>query len=572
MTTPVPLNRSRALWLRDARHELIWFGVFALLLLGLGMGLRDPWPSDEPRFALVAQWMVQHGQWLFPHRGQELYSDKPPVFFWLEAASYLITRSWRVAFLLPSLLSGLLTLGLVYDLARRLWSHRAGLLAALALLVTIQFTFQFRKAQIDPVLVGFMTLANYGLLRHLLLGPSRRWFATGCLFAGIGVVTKGVGVLSLLMFVPFAFAARRHWRPLPARGTHRWRWLLAGFGLFLLPILAWLVPMLLAAHFDGDPSHAAYVRDILFGQTVHRYAAFSGHQHPAWYFLQVIAFNWLPLSLLLPWALPAWWHRLRRRDARFLLPLGWAVLTVLFFSLSSGKRGVYILPALPMVALALAPLLPGLLRKRGPRVLVLGLTALLSILLTVASAWAVLDHPHWAENLRGHLDPRLWHMFLAIGAAGVLVVLATRLRRAAAGWVLFAGVLWALYGLWGYPLLNGDRSARDVMHAARVAAGPDTTIGLVAWKEQNLLMAEGPVTEFGFSQPDDKQFAAAIAWLRKDPTHRRIFIRKSAMDRCVRRDRATELGHANEYDWWLVGADALVPGCAPQHGSNTDGG
>src|SRR5699024_1081700 len=195
-----PLSRARPLWLHSASRELLWFALFALLMLGLGIGLRDPWPSDEPRFALAAQWMVEHGQWLFPHRGQELYSDKPPVFFWLQAACYLVTRSWRVAFLLPSLLSGLLTLGLVYDLARRLWNHRTGLLAALTLLVTVQFTFQFRKAQIDPTLVGFMTLANYGLLRHLLLGPSRRWFAVGCLFAGIGVITKGVGVLALLMF------------------------------------------------------------------------------------------------------------------------------------------------------------------------------------------------------------------------------------------------------------------------------------------------------------------------------------------------------------------------------------
>jgi 4-amino-4-deoxy-L-arabinose transferase-like glycosyltransferase len=168
-----PLSRARPLWLGDARHELIGFGIFALLLLGLGMGLRDPWPSDEPRFALVAHFMVAHGQWLFPHRGHELYADKPPVFFWLQAASYLVTRNWRVAFLLPSLVSGLITLGLVYDLARRLWSHRAGILAALALLVTTHFTYQFRDAQIDPTLVGIMTLANYGLLRHLLTGPSR---------------------------------------------------------------------------------------------------------------------------------------------------------------------------------------------------------------------------------------------------------------------------------------------------------------------------------------------------------------------------------------------------------------
>ncbi len=69
------------------------------------------------------------------------------------------------------------------------------------MLVTIHFTYQMRNAQIDPLLLGWITLANYGLLRHLLLGPSWRWFAVGCFFAGVGVVTKGVGVLALLMLV-----------------------------------------------------------------------------------------------------------------------------------------------------------------------------------------------------------------------------------------------------------------------------------------------------------------------------------------------------------------------------------
>src|SRR5699024_3184832 len=143
--------------------------------------------------------------------------------------------------------------------------------------------------------------------------------------------------------------------------------------------LGWLLPMLAMAHAYGDAAHAAYVRDILFGQTIHRYAAFSGHSHSAFYYVGVIASEWLPLALALPWAIPAWWRRLRhRRDARILLPLAWVVLIIVFFSFSSGKRDVYIMPALPMFALALAPLLPGPLRKRRPRVLVMLLTLALS--------------------------------------------------------------------------------------------------------------------------------------------------------------------------------------------------
>ncbi|MBU6478785.1 MAG: dolichyl-phosphate-mannose--protein mannosyltransferase, partial [Xanthomonadaceae bacterium] len=56
-------------WFDDKRVQLWLLLAFALLLLGLGIGLRDPWPSDEPRFALVAREMLSSGQWLFPHRG-----------------------------------------------------------------------------------------------------------------------------------------------------------------------------------------------------------------------------------------------------------------------------------------------------------------------------------------------------------------------------------------------------------------------------------------------------------------------------------------------------------------------
>lgn len=101
---------------------MLVLGVFALPLLGIGIGigLRDPWPSGEPRFALVACAMVEHGQWLFPHRGSELHADNPPLFMWLQAGGYLVTHNWRVAFMLRSLLAGLGALALVYDLARRL--------------------------------------------------------------------------------------------------------------------------------------------------------------------------------------------------------------------------------------------------------------------------------------------------------------------------------------------------------------------------------------------------------------------------------------------------------------------
>ena len=123
--------------------------LLALLLFSSGLGLRDPWPADEPRYALVAKQMVESGDWLFPHRGQELYPDKPPLFMWVIAACLWLTGSLRVAFLLPSLLAGLLSVWLVYDLGARLWSNRIGFYAGLVLITIFQFTLQAKTAQID---------------------------------------------------------------------------------------------------------------------------------------------------------------------------------------------------------------------------------------------------------------------------------------------------------------------------------------------------------------------------------------------------------------------------------------
>ena len=123
------------------RRDFWLFMAFAFVVLAIGIGMRAPWPSDEPRFVLVAKQMWESGDWLFPHRGRELYPDKPPVYFWLLNASYAVLRNWTWAFLLPSLLAALGTLALVVDLGRRLWNPRVGLWAGAAVLCAVQFVY-----------------------------------------------------------------------------------------------------------------------------------------------------------------------------------------------------------------------------------------------------------------------------------------------------------------------------------------------------------------------------------------------------------------------------------------------
>ena len=541
-----------------------WLLAFALLLLGAGIGLRDPWPTDEPRYALVAKQMVDSGQWLFPRRGIELYSDKPPLFMWKQATAYHLTGSWRVAFLLPALLSGLLTLVLVHDLARRLHGRRVAWVATAALLFTIHFTFQTRAGQIDGTLIGIFTLACYGLLRHLLLGPDRRWLLIGCFFAGIGTITKGVAFLALLL-LPLAWVARRlgvnGLVPPSAPGAPRL--LLPAMLAFLLAVSLWLVPMLTVVWTSGDPTYRAYADDILFGQTAKRYLAADHHLHPPWYYLGVIATLWLPVAFALWWALPHWIRGWRRghRPAAVWLPLALTAVIVLFFSLSDGKRDVYILPALPMFVLAVAPLLPVLLKRISVQRVLFGFAMAISLVLTAVSSWALLGEPEFAERMREQRGLEPWPIPLAMGLIGLTLALVLRARRGA---LVLAGTLtaiWLNYGFWAYPVLNDSRSARGAMQAAGQRVGPDAELALLGWKPQNLLMADRPTTVFGYLRPRAEQEIAAVAWLREKPDLRYVIAQTQSLEACFHPDRAHHVGQANRRDWYVAGADALRDEC-----------
>ena len=449
------------------RRQVLWLFAIALLVLGAGLCLRDAWPADETGVVLVAKQMVEGGDWWVPHRGQELYPDKPPLYFWILAGMHAVVGEWRIAFLLPSLFAGLGVLWLVYDLARRLWNHRAGVSAAVAVLCCLQFVYQFKRAQIDPTLVLATTLALYGLLRHRLLGPSWAWYYLGCAAAGAGVVLKGVGFLPLLVLLPAMLMRRAGWNGLAPIHGQAWRWALGALA-FLAPILAWLLPMVAMALADGDPAHRAYLDNLLFKQTATRYAEAWHHHKPAWYFLGVMALFWLPFSLAFGWFWRDWRDAWRSRDARVWLPLAWAVLVLLFFSASPGKRDMYILPMLPAVA----------------------------------------------------LDP--------------------------------------------------SSSARRLMQQARTAAGPDVTIGLVRWKEQNLLQAIGPTAEFGFRRPAEEQMRLGARWLEAAPTSRRLLMSQPrAQPTCfapadIDGRRVVKVGSANRRDWYLVSREGLAARCFSQ--------
>jgi len=304
---------------------------------------RDLWNPDEPRYMEVAREMVVLGDYLVPHLNGEVYSQKPPLFFWLVGALWRMGAGYNAARLV-SLLAVAGTLLLTYALVRALQGRRTALLAAFASASTV-LVLSFTKAGVlDPLLTLLVTGAMVTGFRAFHKEATRRttlWLICyGCM--GLATLTKGpVGfILPGLSLLAYGVVMRKEVR---GGGLAH----LAGVGLFAAIVLAWLVPAIIAGGAD-------YARAILLKQNIGRAVGSWSHRNPFYYYLWKWPIHFFPWSFALPLALVA---VLRQRRAAGPLPLLaalWLLVPFAFLSLVSGKRINYLLPVMPAVGMLCA--------------------------------------------------------------------------------------------------------------------------------------------------------------------------------------------------------------------------
>lgn len=422
--------------IRRATWAWILPGLAAAALCFHHLGGYRPLTSHEVLVAQTAKEMLRSGNWIIPTYFGEVRYKKPPLAYWMTAASYWCWNrpsEWSARF--PAALAGVLLVLAVARWTARHFDVETGAIAGFCQATSLYFLIQARLAEADMMLALSVSMALFAYGETVADGVKETrptsWRTVAAFWVSLAVSTLAKGPIGLLLVAGTVTSHALWSRNTKPLGTLCRPW---GFCLFLVVALAWPLAILV---------HKPEIFAIWRNETWHRMLRDPNAvvRYPLYY---PLASLWLTLPwtpLWIAWLARSAW--IRRKDAmasrpssavgqapwRETLLICWLFVPMAILSLSAGKQEHYLIPAL-----------------------------------TPCSIWA-------ARAIRLCLDARIPLERLSTPAR---LIRRHGLRSAA---VLFLGILACQQ--WLLPLLHGRRSATDwLTEATQTIDAEDTLLGV----------------------------------------------------------------------------------------------
>jgi 4-amino-4-deoxy-L-arabinose transferase-like glycosyltransferase len=317
----------------------IW--LISGLLLFIGLGVPTVTRTQEARVLETAREMVgaPFKQWMLPQVNGHPRLQKPPLAYWLTAASFWAFGVGEAQGRLPAALASWITVGLTMLMARRLFGVRAACMTGVAMVGSIMFFRHARLAETDILVMAFVTASIMALWHAFGIDDDDEYGPAGtavlnhlaAVMAALAVLSKGPGGAFPFIFLIAMGAVERHWRPLRA-------FALCGAPVTFIALAApWFV------YVAYDQASVALAKDMELSMTG------KGWDLPFIYIPPLIM-GFLPWTLLLVAALVAAVGRWRA-NSRVLGLLVWTSAILLPLMLWGNKQKHYLLPVIPPLML-----------------------------------------------------------------------------------------------------------------------------------------------------------------------------------------------------------------------------
>ena len=359
--------------------------VIAVMLTVPFLGLTDFYSKGEPREAVVAYTMVEHGNWILPINNGGDIPYKPPFFHWCIALfSLLQGHVSEFTSRLPSALALVaMSVGGFVFFAKRKNANMA-LLATLLSLTAFEVHRAGINCRVDMVNTAFMVGALFLMFRWWERGKhTMPWLAILCMSGA--TLTKGpVGMLLPCAVMGVFMLTQRE-----SLWSTVWRLGLTALLSLVLP-LCWYY----AAYLQGGDEFLRLVKDENIDRLLGK-MAYESHENPFWYNFLTLITGWLPYTLLFVFSLFVLpWKRFSKsgfmqsvRRAEPMQVFVWLAfgLILFFYCIPKSKRSVYLLPCYPFMAWLMAQYVVWLVANRLSAVKAYAwLMGVLGVMLSVA--------------------------------------------------------------------------------------------------------------------------------------------------------------------------------------------
>ena len=454
----------------SVRRSTIPVVLLAALSFFAGLGRGAIGDNDEAFYAESAREMVESGNWVTPHFNYEPRFQKPALYYWVTAALFSVAGAHEFAARLFAALAGMGLVLVTTACGRRWYDESVGLLAGAIAATSFGYFALARLSLPDLPLACFITVTIWAIFVATLERERnpRQWLFVAAIAAALGFLVKGPLALVLpgLVVVPILLMERRSYNV-------QFSDVFLASLLFAVIALPWYMLMWLQHGTE-------YLVGFFVGDNFERFATDRFNEpRPWWFYLPIAAGGLVPWTpLMLGWMSPVLQFVARRRDIgtvdlRLLL---WALLPLVFFTLSIGKQPRYILPILPPLAILLASSiiertsewrsLDGSLRRPRPNRVVVAGCVLSGLLLLGLAALMYRARPLFLNV--AEFNTLLAAAVIGLGGIAVIIVSFSGAWRSAPGLLAFAAA--ASFAVLPYGVLAAAEDATVVQMAARVTA------------------------------------------------------------------------------------------------------
>jgi len=423
--------------------------VYSGIIFFVNIHTGGIYSAQEGRAAIVARNMINSSDYTKIEIKGEPENEKPIFCYWLYALCGEVFGVNEFSVRLPSVLAALTSIICAAYLGMRIYGQPTGYISGYVLATMFGFVNLGRIARIDMVLCAFYAVAMVFLYEgYFRKRKGNAWLYLFYVMIAIGVAVKGpvsiflvalTVLILLIMEWNFKKTLTMLWELKPISG--------------MLICLAICVPWMI---FEMARTTENFALDFFWTQNIDRFLGIQtqfseGKRKSLFYYLPKLFGMALPWALLVPllfWQFRKSWRKLRPQTWFLVI---WVVAIFGFFSLSFIKRGDYLLPLFPALAVLLGRYAT-LLTEKGFRItwhwkivwgVLAGLTAVVWVGILFgwfdALAQAIISQkiPHLSSRdgmaMRDYLEIFSTYpwitLILAAAALGILYLFGRQLQR-----------------------------------------------------------------------------------------------------------------------------------------------